>query len=179
MAVGVSPPLTADSVTTTAQAAARAVIPPFATTMPKPEGGSAAPGSTDAITRPDHVHPRLTATGKGTLDTNGLATVVFTQVFDAEPGVTVTSVDVKAGGKPVPRFDVTFAKDAQGRFTGCSVYGERQRPMPTLAQASGGLLGTLVTSVNTVLAPLSGFLPTEPAAGAGFSLIAVKTSAGT
>lgn len=64
-------------------------------------------------------------------------------------------------------------------YTGCVVYGERQRPMPTLVRASGGLLGTLVTSVNTVLAPLSGFLPTEPAAGASFSLIAVKTSAGT
>lgn len=179
MALGAVPPLTADSVTATAQAAALAVVPPYATMAPKPEAGAPAVGAATGITRPDHQHPRLTATAKGTLDANGLATVAFTQVFDAEPGVTVTSVDVKAGGKPVPRFDITFAKDAQGRFTGCSVYGERQRPMPTLAQASGGLLGTLVTSINTVLAPLSGFLPTEPAAGAGFSLIAVKTSAGT
>lgn len=177
MAYGVSPPLTPASVADTARAAALEAIPPYATMAPKPEAGVPAAGAATGITRPDHQHPRLTATAKGALDTNGLASVVFTQVFDAEPGVTVTSVDVKAGGKPVPRFDITFTKDAQGRFTGCSVYGERQRPMPTLAQASGGLLGTLVTSINTVLAPLSGFLPTEPAAGAGFSLIAVKSSA--
>lgn len=159
-----------------AEAAALARIPPYATMAPKPEAGAPVTGSVDAITRPDHQHPRLTATAKGTLDASGLATVSFTQAFDAEPAVTVTSVDVKAGGKPVPRFDISFTL-TNGKYTGCTVYGERQRPLPTLAQASGGLLGTLVTSVNAILAPLSGFLPTEPAAGAGFSLIAVKTSA--
>lgn len=159
-----------------AEAAALARIPQFATMAPRGEAGAPVIGTTDAITRPDHQHPRLTATAKGTLDANGNATVTFTQAFDAEPGVTVTSVDVKAGGKPVPRFDITFTLTA-GKYTGCTVYGERQRPLPTLAQASGGLLGALVTSINAVLAPLSGFLPTEPASGAGFSLIAVKTSA--
>jgi hypothetical protein len=157
------------------QAAVMAVLP-FSDGMPKPEGGVAAPGGQKQIPYADHVHPRLTATGRGTLDANGLATVDFTQTFDAEPAVTVTSIGVKASGEPVPRFDVTFSTDAQGRFVGASVYGERQRPLPALAQASGGLLGALVTSLNTVRQPLSGFLPTEPAAGAGFSLIAVKTS---
>lgn len=160
----------------TAAAAAQAAVPPFSNVQPKAEGGSPALGAVQMIPYADHIHPRLTATAKGTLDASGNATVTFTQAFDAEPGVTVTSVDVKAGGKPVPRFDITFTLTA-GKYTGCTVYGERQRPLPTLAQASGGLLGALVTSVNAVLAPLSGFLPTEPAAGAGFSLIAVKTSA--
>jgi hypothetical protein len=180
MAFGVTPPLTPASVTETARAAALAAIPPYATTMPKPEGGAAAPGSTDAITRPDHVHPRLTATAKGTLDTNGSATVTFTQVFDNEPAVTVTSIGVKASGKPVPRFDVTFVTDANGKFTGATIYGERQRPLPTQPQTNAlAILGAVTSALNSLAASLSGFLPTEPAAGAGFSLIAVKTSAGT
>jgi hypothetical protein len=180
MALGASPFATSDSITTIAQAAARAAVPPFSNVTPKAEGGSPALGTTQMIPYADHVHPRLTATGKGTLDANGNATVTFTQVFDAEPAVTVTSIGVKASGKPVPRFDVTFITDANGKFTGATVYGERQRPLPTQAQTSTlAILGAVTGALNTLAASLSGFLPTEPAAGAGFSLIAVKTSAGT
>jgi hypothetical protein len=180
MALGASHPLTAASVTATAQAAALAVVPPFSNVVPKAEGGVPALGSTQMIPYADHVHPRLTATGKGTLDANGNATVAFTQIFDNEPAVTVTSIGVKASGKPVPRFDVTFITDANGKFTGATVYGERQRPLPTQAQTSTlAILGAAIGALNTLAASISGFLPTEPAAGAGFSLIAVKTSAGT
>lgn len=171
-------PVDLSGVAQTAQAAAQAVVPPFATTMPKGEAGSPVVGTTDAITRPDHQHPRLTATARGTLDANGNATVVFTQVFASEPAVTVTGVGIKASGKPVPRFDVTFTQDANGGYNGCTVYGERQRPLPTLAQTNPlAILGAVTSALNSVASSLSGFLPTEPAAGAGFSLIAVKTSA--
>lgn len=148
----------------------------LADTMPVAEG-TASPGSQPLASRSNHVHPRLSATAKGVLDANGLATVVFTQVFDVEPAVTVISVGARAAGKTVPDFDITFTTDAgTGKFTGCTVFGQRSKPLPMLQQASGGLLGALVTSLNTVLAPLSGFSPIEPAAGAGFSLIAIKST---
>jgi hypothetical protein len=185
MSFGIVPPLSAEAVTAIAQAAAVAKVPPFSNVTPKAEGGSPALGSTQMIPYADHVHPRLTATAKGTLDANGSATVTFTQVFDNEPAVTVTSIGVKASGKPVPRFDVTFIMGAAGtpdagKYTGATIYGERQRPLPTQAQTSPlAILGTVTGALNTLASSLSGFLPTEPAAGAGFSLIAVKTSAGT
>jgi len=167
-----------------ARDAAAAMVPPFATMAPRSEAGAPVVGTTDAITRPDHQHPRLTATARGTLDANGDATVVFTQVFDAEPAVTVISVGAKAAGWAVPDFDVTLVTNAQGKFTGCTVYGRRARRLPTqpLSASPIGVLAvltTVISGVNAIAASITGYDATEPAANAGFSLIAVKTSQAT
>jgi len=158
------------------------MIPPFATMAPKPEAGTPATGTVDAITRPDHQHPRLTATARGILSSEGLATVVFTQVFDTEPAVAIISVGARTSNKSVPDFDFTFATDAQGKFTGGTVYGRRARKFPDQPLAANplaGLLGTLVNVVsglNAIALSITGYDATEPAAGAGFTLIAVKQS---
>ena len=164
-----------------ARDAAAAMVPPFATMAPRSEAGAPVVGTTDAITRPDHQHPRLTATARGALDTNGDATVVFTQIFDSEPAVTVISVGAKAAGWAVPDFDVAFVTNAQGKYTGCTIYGRRARRLPTQPLAGGplsvlALLGAVITGVNALAASITGYDATEPAALAGFSLIAVKSS---
>lgn len=181
MALGVSPPLPPDAITKVAQDAARAVVPAFASMNPKPEAGTPSAGTTDMITRPDHVHPRLTATAKGTLDSTGNATVVFTQIFDAEPAVTVISVGAKSAGWAVPDFDVTPVTNAQGKFTGCTVYGRRARRLPAQPLAASPLaltvlLTNVISGVNAIAASITGYDATEDAAGAGFYLIAVKAS---
>jgi hypothetical protein len=182
MALGASPPLTPDSVAETARAAALAAIPPFAGMTPKPEGLVASPGTADMLARPDHVHPRLTSASMGKLDANGDATITYTQVFDAEPAVTVISKGAKAAGWAVPDFDVTPVKDASGKFVGCTVYGRRARRLPAqpLSGSPLGLLaalGTVITGVNAIAASITGYDATEPAANAEFYIIAVKSSA--
>jgi hypothetical protein len=181
MAIGPAPLLTPDSIKATAEAAAKAVIPPFATMSPKPEAGSPVLGITDAITRPDHQHPRLTATAKGTLDTNGLATVVFTQVFDTEPAISLISIGARTQGTAIPDFDFTFTTDSNGKFIGGTVYGRRARKLPSQPLAGApmsvlAVLGTVVTGLNTLANSISGYDTTENAAGNQFSLIAVKAS---
>jgi len=161
---------------------------PFATTPPRGEASTPVLGSSKTVPDAMHQHPRLTATGPNppdplVLDTNGLATVNFTQAFDLPPGVTITAQNVKVSGKPVPRFDFSYIIGAvgtanEGKYIGAIVYGERQKALPTLTPLSGtlSLLSGVISGTNAALALLSGFLPTEPAAGAGFSLIAVKSS---
>lgn len=168
-----APPIAADVV----QTAVAAAMPPFATMLPRAEGGAAALGAAKQIPYADHQHPRLTATARGTLDANGDATVTFTQVFDVEPAVTVISIGAKAAGKTVPDFDVTFVTDANGKFTGCTIYGRRARALPQQQPVSVlAVLTGVITGVNNLVTSLTGYDTTEPAAGAGFSLIAVKTS---
>ena len=158
-------------------ASVAAAIPPFTSMMPKAEAGTPALGSTKQIPYADHQHPRLTATARGTLDANGTASVTFTQVFDAEPAVTVLSVGARAAGKSIPDFDVTLVQDANGKYVGCTVYARRTRVLPQQTQLNVlAVLSGVITGVNTLAAALSGYDATEPAAGAGFSLIAVKTS---
>jgi len=175
-------PVDLSGVAQTATAAAQAAVPPFSNVQPKAEGGAPALGAVQMSPFADHVHPRLTATARGTLDANGDATVVFTQVFDAEPAVTVISVGAKAAGWAVPDFDVSPVTNAQGKFTGCTVYGRRARRLPTqpLSASPLGVLAVLtsvISGVNAIAASITGYDATEPAAGAGFYLIAVKTSA--
>lgn len=156
-------------------------VPAFTSMMPRPEAGAPALGSVPQIPYADHQHPRLTATAKGTLDATGNATVTFTQVFDNEPAVTVISVGAKAAGWAVPDFDVAPVTNAQGKFTGCTVYGRRARRLPTQPLAGGpisvlALLGVVITGVNALAASITGYDATEDAANAGFYLIAVKAS---
>lgn len=181
MAFGPAPLLTPDEIKATAEAAAKASIPPFATMTPRPEGGSAVVGTTDAITRPDHQHPRLTATAKGTLDSNGLATVVFTQVFDNEPAISIISIGARTQGTAVPDFDFTFTTDANGKYIGGTVYGRRARKLPAQPLAATplaltALLTGVIGAVNTLANAITGYDTTENAAGNQFSLIAVKAS---
>ncbi|SFH04333.1 hypothetical protein [Methylobacterium gossipiicola] len=175
-AIDLSAYATKDAVT-----ALQSRIPSFATVMPKAEAGASNLGTVPQIPYADHQHPRLTATAKGTLDGTGNATVVFTQVFDAEPAVTVISVGAKSAGWAVPDFDVTFVTSAQGKFTGCTVYGRRARRLPPQPLAASPLALTtlltgVITGVNAIAASITGYDATEDAAGAGFSLIAVKAS---
>jgi hypothetical protein len=179
MAFGVTPPLTADSVADTARTAALAAIPKFSDVAPKAEGGTAALGSTQMIPYADHVHPRLTATANGQLDANGNATVVFTQAFDNEPSVTINSRGAKVAGTSIPNFDFEFVLTG-GKITGCTVSGRRSRALPQQTQVSAlAVLTGVITGVNNLATSLTGYDTTEPAANAKFSLIAVKTSAGT
>jgi len=148
----------------------------------KSEAMTAQAGTKDMITRIDHQHPRLTATAKGELDSSGLATVVFTQVFDTEPAVSIISIGARGQGTAIPDFDFTFNQDANGKFIGGVVYGRRARKLPTQPLASSPLaLTTLLTGVigalNTLANAITGYDTTENAAGNKFSLIAVKSTA--
>jgi hypothetical protein len=159
-----------------------AVIPPYATMAPKPEAGAPAAGMADGITRPDHQHPRVTATARGTLDASGVATVVFTQAFDSEPAISIISVGAKQAGTAIPDFDFTFTTDAGGKFTGGTVYGRRARKLPTQPLATGplaaaALLTGVIAGINAIASSITGYDATEVAAGSGYSLIAVKSSA--
>lgn len=182
MAYGVSPPLTADSVTATAQAAAREIVPPFSNVTPKAEGGAAALGATQMIPYADHVHPRLTSATTGKLDANGDATVTYTQVFDAEPAVTIISKGAKAAGWAIPDFDVQPVTNAGGKFIGCTVYGRRARKLPAQPLAASPIsvlaaLTAVIAGVNAMASSITGYDATEPAANAEFYCIAVKSSA--
>lgn len=163
---------------------------PFATQVPKSEGGTAQMGTAPRVPREDHQHPRLTATAKGSLSTGtgadaavevGTRYVTFTQIYDAEPAVTVLSVGAKTAGLAVPDFDFTFATDANGKFIGGTVYGRRARKLPTQPLAAGPLsalavLTSVISGLNAIALSITGYDATEPAAGAGFTLIAVKQS---
>jgi len=167
--------------TVTPDAVAAAI--PFATTPPRSEAGTPVLGNSKTVPDAMHQHPRLTATAKGLLDTNGLATVTFTQQFDAEPAIAIISVGARTAGKAVPDFDFTFTTDqVTGKFIGGTVYGRRARKLPEQPLAGNPITGVLATLVNVISGlnaialSITGYDATEPASGAGYTLIAVKQS---
>lgn len=145
----------------------------LADTAPKAEQKTAAAGVMDAASRADHTHPRLTSAQTGQLDANGTATMMFTRMFTAEPAISVLAVENDTKSPPdfkVKQFlDDTGAPWVAGKtYGGCIVYGTRARALPVL-NAVTDLLGGVVGK-------LTGFIPTEPAAGVRFSIIALQAS---
>lgn len=128
---------------------------------PLAEAGSAAPGTATKVSRMDHQHPRLASVNYWTTDGSGLVTVTFTQAFDVKPGLVAFPTD-DATASAVPRFKAkSWVQDAGGKFVGAVIYGERSRSLP---------------AVIALLGALAGYATYEPAAGATFSLVAIKQS---
>ncbi len=134
---------------------------PLADQNPSAEAGTAKPGIMDMGSRADHVHPRLTATATGTLNSSGEATVTFTRTFPTKPGLTLTYAET-ADGQPVVFKVKTWTQDGNGNFVGCVIKGYRAQAIPT----------NLVTLLLGGVFNLFAGSPT----GVEFSLIAVQAS---
>lgn len=134
---------------------------PLASVNPAAEGGTANPGVMPAGSRADHVHPRLTATATGTLNASGEATVTFTRIFPAKPGLTITYAET-ADGQPVVFKVKTWTQDGSNNYVGCIIKGYRAQAIPT----------NLVTLLLGGVFNLFAGSPT----GVEFSLIAVQAS---
>lgn len=116
------------------------------------------------------------------LNRTGLATVTFTQAFDAFPGTVFTEVPPPAGvmsAQPA-QFRVeswireTMTPAPSGKYVGCVVRAWRGRTLPVINLLTGLL--TLV-GVNSIITALTGFDPFgAPATGTTFTCIAVKRS---
>lgn len=148
---------------------------PLANTVPSAEAVSPAAGTMDMASRADHKHERLTSAQNVTLDANGMATITFSRTFAAEPVIVFGALGT--GTAPVPDFRGEFIKTG-AIYTGLTVYGQRNRSLPTIAPLSGGivLLANLITGLNTILTGLSGFAPYEAAAGSRVSVTAIQAS---
>jgi len=132
---------------------------------PMGEAGTPSPGIAAQATRQDHRHPRLSSSTSGTTNGSGEATVVFTRTFDTQPSVIPCAIENNTN--PVPAFKVKAFQMNAGKYTGCTIYASRARALPAL---SGILLvGPLITA-------LAGFLPEEPAANMGFTIVALQAS---
>lgn len=137
---------------------------PLATVAPPPEGVSAAAGTMPAASRADHVHPRLSSvTGPHTLDSNGEATISFTQVFDAQPHADGFYTEL-ADAQPVIFKAKSWVKDGNNKFVGVVLKGYRAQAIPT------NLVTQLLGGVFNLFSPTS-------AAGVSFTCLAVKSSA--
>lgn len=135
----------------------------FADMLPMPEAKAAKVGTLELAPRADHQHPRLTSAQVATLDNTGTQTIVFTRTFSSEPAISMIAVENDT--KSPPDFKVkSFAIDGSGNYTGCTVYATRARALPVVA------------ALLTDLLKLSGYVPTEPAAGVKFSIIALQAS---
>lgn len=133
---------------------------------PMGEAGVAAAGTANQAPRYDHRHPRLSSSTNATTNASGEQTVVFTRTFDTMPSVIITAIENST--TPAPSFKVkAFQTNAGGKYTGCTIYGSRERALPSL---SGILLvGPLITA-------LAGYLPSEPAANTQFTIVALQAS---
>ncbi|KTR05014.1 hypothetical protein NS365_13380 [Aureimonas ureilytica] len=141
----------------------------LADVAPLPETGTAKPGNMTLVPRADHQHPRITSAQTGALDNAGMATMMFTRTFTAEPAVSILAVENNT--KSPPDFKVMQFLDDQQQpwvagklYGGAIIYGTRTRALPG------------VSAVLTDLLKLSGYVPTEPAAGVRFSIIALQAS---
>lgn len=133
-------------------------------------------GMMNEAVRADHQHPRLTSSTNHTLDANGFATITFTRTFDSEPAIALTALG--SGTDPVPDFRADFIKTGN-LWTGATIYGSRSRALPMITPINGGLIGllsSLISALNPILATLSGFMPYEAAAGARVSAVVIKNS---
>jgi len=168
-------------------AALARTIPVPADDVPMPETVSGAPGIEGVkVSGAGHRHPRLTSTtgnpATHIIASTGLATVVFTQSFDAFPGVVFTEVPPPTGtmpGQPA-YFRVeswireTMSPTPSGKYVGCVVRSWRGRNLPVMGVLTG--IVSLV-GVNSIITALTGFDPFgAPATGTTFTCTAVKRS---
>lgn len=137
MAIGPSSPLTADLVRSTAETAARAVVPAPAKDTPPEAGVKGSVGAKPEYARADHTHEvrarrkRVTlAAGTGTYAGKFVATWVFDKPFATKPIIVCAPED--DGGHPVAAAAVTasFTQDTAGLWTSVVVRGWRSQPIP-------------------------------------------------
>lgn len=167
--------------------ASAADIPLPADTMPKAEATAAVKGTEQKkYALEDHQHPRVTSTtgnpATHIIAATGLATVTFTQAFDAFPGTVFTEVPPPTGvlSSQPANFRVeswireTMAPTPSGKYVGCVVRAWRGRSLPIINLLTGLLS---LVGVNTIITALTGFDPFgAPATGTTFTCIAVKRS---
>lgn len=162
-------------------------IPVPADDVPMPETNGGAPGIEGVkVSGAGHRHPRMnSATGNPTthiIKANGLATITFTQPFDAFPGIVFTEVPPPTGTMPAQpaTFRVeswvreTMEPAPAGKYIGCVVRGWRSRALPVMNVLTG-LLSLM--GVNSIINALTGFDPFAAAvAGTTFTCTASKRS---
>lgn len=114
-------------------------------TTPAPEKTAPTAGQADQGARADHSHPRLTSATIQALDTNGLAAITFTRLFNAMPAVTCLLYEA-SDAQPVVFKVKSWAQDGNGAYTGCTIQGYRSSILPAL---SGILLvGPLISALG-------------------------------
>jgi len=154
-------------------------LPQPADTMPMAEKTGAALGAMDGrYARADHQHPRLTSTTYATLDAAGLATVAFTRTFANKPGVVMTETDA-AGKQPLVTSVQSWLQDADGRYTGCVIKGQRAQFLPTINPLAGTIvvLTGVISGTNGVIAQITNYnVFGGSAAGASVSVVAIARS---
>lgn len=167
MAYGAVPPLTAESVTTTAQAAARAVIPQASAIMPPATALDGAKGSAVEYARSDHTHAARVQRMIATADTSGTATVTFARPFAVEPAINAmlqgTGSDTNGRRVVSIEYALLTTTDGQGAktWTGATLVATTSKPLPQVT----GLL-------TDVISALTKYNPTSPIAGAKMSVFA-------
>jgi hypothetical protein len=137
------------------------------TTPPPSEATAAKVGSGTTAAREDHQHPRLTSATVQALDANSEAVITFTRIFAKTPAVTCLLYE--STDNQVVTFKVkSWANDANGNFTGCTIKAYRSQILPALTGIL--LIGPLITALNNFNV-FSG-----SASGANFSCIALQVS---
>lgn len=150
------------------------LMPLPAVAAPAAERTAPTAGSGDRYSRDDHAHPRLTSVTTGTVVAGNTATVMFTRAFANEPGmdyqelppsantVTPDAADTAAQAQPTMSKVVSWVKDANGNFTGCTlrIWKAQTVPQNLATLLLGGVFNLFAASV----------------VGTRFSLIAVARS---
>lgn len=148
--------------------AKKADVPVVATGVPLPEvtGGSAGDDMTK-VSGWRHEHPRLTSAEVKTLGADGLLSLDFTRVFDAEPCPILQPI-----GDPKPTIAVLSWRmgtgPTAGKYVGANVQGIKPAPAPL---ASTTVLSISVLSGNQSVAPTY-----VPAANQKFSAVFLQQS---
>lgn len=146
---------------------------PLSNAIPMGEATAATAGASEAASRGDHQHPRLTSSTRVQLDASGNATVTYTRSFAAKPAIVLTAIN-PSGAQVV--LEVISDTMTGGVYTGCVIKGSRARPLPTL-NAVSGLLTAVITGVNDLVTALTGFnIFGGSAAGVEVSVVAIQPS---
>ena len=147
--------------------------PQLADEAPVPESRLANGGAGGMASRWDHEHPRLTSSTRVVLGADGTATVTYTRSFSKPPVVLLTAIN-PTGRQIVLEQGTDIQTGAL--YTGCTVRGYRNRPLPELAPV-GGLLTAVVTGVNAVASNLTNFdVLGGSAAGVEVNVVAIMPS---
>ncbi|MDR7037394.1 hypothetical protein J2X36_002141 [Methylobacterium sp. BE186] len=116
-----------------AEAAAQAIMPKPATTLPAAAGTKSVTGTeTTRYALEDHTHEVRARRARVTLGANGSAVWKFDRPFATRPGIWCQWED--DGGRPVYAFPVkgSWTQDAAGQWTGVTIRGQRQQVLPAI-----------------------------------------------
>lgn len=125
---------------------------------PNPEASTPAAGVGDKASRESHSHPTISSRTKHTLDSNGLATCMFTRSFPVEPVIGYPLYTETGSGQPVMFRRESWVMSGPN-FVGVVIRGLRLQVLPGV---SLNLLGFNVSGGS--------------AAGISFDLIALPPS---